>query len=545
MPVDSIQQIADLTQRVEVADLRLKQIEQKFKGFGAIILDLAMHEPFTQQGWGLSKPTQGSELQSGYLYAGPNAFDAGAISDYLDKNLGKYNWWRTEEHYAQQEDAGELPTPQSPTFPEGVEQEFPFSGFKVLGARGANEAVDVLMFLQDGTNETRVSMVAIQRPDGTWATPGGMKEGAAKDKAFAEFLEEIYSADMFCEGSKTLEQAQKIEASTLQNYLAQILSETKFKELAPFAEVLSEQISNNLADIDNLLLQHATDVQEEDLHDLAMMLKCRLYAMCFAGEYQAFHDSVMNSAQKMHEFAVLGDPRNTGGKEGAYMVTTPYTLLLEAGKLKELEASSLLKPKGGYDTEATAIFYIEDLLNSDVYATQRALILKALHHLMTTQDLKISETQMSAITKAVEQREFKAILAKDMHDMLNSLKQEKSNKLELVSSTEEIEEGISALAAGLNALLAHGDTETQVETTRKVFYEVSNAYLLRNSENAAANADPIVSQPLQLTEPAPKTCWQSFMSCWNATSDKQENRTLLEREDNVHASSPRRGCMPW
>lgn len=511
MPLYS-KELGDLAARVEIADFKLEQVRQHFNGFGAHILDLAKHTTFEKSGWGLGPSPVNSSMLSGYLYVHPEEYEATDISYYLDQNLGHQPWWHTEDYYDQQEI--ESPETQSSISLDGVKQQFAFNDFKVLGNRGANKAVDMVMFLHDETDN--ISIVVIRRPDHTWATPGGMSEGVANKKTFAEFLEERYSDNMFCKDSETLKSAMEI-AKDIDEHVKEILKDKAFNALDK--DALCQLIIADLSNIKTHFLSlEESGVNQEDLQDLAMMFKCKLYEKCFPDTYMTFYSAVMSPAKQMEDFIVLGDPRNTGGDKGAYIVTTPYTLVLDSTKLKALEEQALLQPKGGNDTTATSIFSLDELLKKDVYATQRALILKALKYLVDKQELEISESQMQAITETVTIRESQAKHVNDIHtqligakNTLNQMPNEKGNPIRL----EQIY------------------TVTRLENELKKALEETAVPSQQAQEALEEPNDSNINQGAESTEPPAKTCWESFF-LWTCGPRAES--------EEPHESRPR--CSP-
>ena len=168
-----VEGLAHAAQLIAVNTLLLTR-EQK--GFQAFIFDLK--EP--------SNNIVGSNwnLTNGMLTALPGA-DANEINTFLTLKLSSKPWFQSTP-------PADLPT-QAPLHYA--------CAFKVLGKYGANPAIDPTLFLIH--EKEPVKLLAIIRPDGTRALPGGMMESNVKKTCVDELLEECYSGNFFKEGGIT------------------------------------------------------------------------------------------------------------------------------------------------------------------------------------------------------------------------------------------------------------------------------------------------------------------------------------------------------
>lgn len=551
----TIESLQDLASRIEISDLKIKLATEQLNGFSCYINDLAGEEHnFKGKDW---------KLDNGTLYVGLGSYDPGEISKFLDRKLGGYPWWNTEEKCDSENTQNSMHS-----YPGNVQPAY--SGFKVLGQRGANIAVDVIAFVQD---EQGIKVVVIQRKDGSYAVPGGFAEEGAKDRAFRVFMTERYSNNLFAEGSESLKLvSQSFEHKELELNVKEVLKMEKFEKLLSLEENLAQRISSELVNIKQIFLTLPRDsvgkeeeisqeeheiITQEELTDLAIQFKWDLYKKCFPEKYATFYAAVMGEAYAMEKFNLYGDPRTTDGPNGAHTVTQPYTVVMHTDNLLKLEEAACVTPSVGEDSQTKSILPLEELFSQYVSYSITTLILKALTNRVEN-GLELPESQVKKIEEILNSKCNKANVLERMNNILVRL----SNYRSPSEASNVIKDLIKQLRTAIQDALEHknGQVEQQIADAESTLNFVNNTFIhilyghVTSMQNSMENAnlgitDQAMNQPMlpAKRQPSPKVsafCCGSFLSMFSFKSSAKASSNSLPNEQEEAQSKPSY-CCRW
>ena len=310
-------------------------------GFQAFIFDLKeTSNNLTGSNWNFT---------NGMLTALPEA-DPNEINEFLKSKLSDKPWFQATP-------------PSDLTIQSPIHYGY---AFKVLGKYGANLAVDPTLFLMN--DKQPLKLLAIIRPDGTRALPGGMMESNVKKTCIDELLEECYSGNFFKEGART---SDIIDATgywesfpadqKLPLLAATVIRQTK--QLSPVQqaivqEAIQEGISASSEKPSALIRRVCQKIEElpdtppqfgacQRAQALAH-LRVGLYEKACPAQYGELR-AMLNSHMLIgDQIANLSDPRNT---DMAWMETRAVSMTVNSTIMEDLRRFGL-EPEGGAGDDA-------------------------------------------------------------------------------------------------------------------------------------------------------------------------------------------------
>jgi hypothetical protein len=342
------------------------------KGFQAFIFDLKE----------ASNNTVGSNwnFTNGLLTVLPGA-DPDEINEFLKSKLSDKPWFQS-----------------TPPADLSIQSPIPYAyAFKVLGKYGANLAVDPTLFLVNGKEP--VKLLAIIRPDGTRALPGGMMESNVKKTCVDELLEECYSGNFFKTYAIT---SDIIDApgywetfapnQQLPQLVAAVISQTK--QLSSGQRALIQEavyaaastVSEKPSDLIRRVCQTIEELPDAPPQFGACQraqalahVRVALYEKACPAQYAALQvmlDSHMHIGTQVPN---LSDPRNT---DIAWMETRAVSMAVDSKVMDELKTWGLESQGGAGDDARDSYFPTLEAFccseSSRAYSDHAALVLNAL-----------------------------------------------------------------------------------------------------------------------------------------------------------------------
>lgn len=397
--------IIQLSKRAAALDFQDLLKSRKENGFQHFFLDLKNEADASGEGWAFS----------GGLLTVKDPHNTEQIMDFLESKLGHHEWFQTRQNLEELKSQGK--TIETPELPEGVESYT--QQFKSLGYWGENPAMDVGTFLleEDGS----ISVQVIVRPhDHKYALVGGMidkdfhrQKSAVLEKCFQEFIEELYSNDLFAEGSETLKRTRSFKQSDISNAMQRVLAYPEFNALNLSKSRLKEIFNQPNMSFISRMNEIDTEIKKikqfrsEDLEIFLVRIKCRLYQELFPEQYNAMIEFLMDNLSSMPETTNESDPRNT---QAAFMTTTPHYFCLDRKKLAEFQQSWYVSAKGGDDAVSVKILRLEDLFDNPMYSAHGRILLEMLADFAKLNPLisknPVLEQQLNSIDQKLTQREL-------------------------------------------------------------------------------------------------------------------------------------------